>query len=613
MLDPQDRTVLLEALEPPTGYTFDEGIGTTYTLDLISLLSVPLAFTKFDWDDAQGQPTSNPTLLMEALRRHIGRLTIFCQAGRTSIPKPPNALFTYLEDSVVDVTTGRLLGIFHPKIWALRYLNETTAEVRYRLLSLSRNLTNDRCWDLSLALEGPVVERKNAYATNHPLARFFEALPGLAVRQVSDVVRQRAQRIGAELRRVDFAGNLPAPFEEIAFHPIGIEGHRRSPLPDDWNRGLIISPFIDEKQARDLSDGPEESVLVSRQEELDKLPKEALAEFKEVLIVAPNAEGELEPDQDDSSDHPRGLHAKLYVCENGWNSHLFVGSANATTAAFKENIEFLVELVGKRSKVGIDQFLQPGEGQAALRNLLVPYQPPSQPVLEDPLKCRLEKDLDLVRNVMASAGWRLSAQGPAAGPWRLSLLRAEGPPLQLPETVRIRVWPVTLPETAGARPITAETREIQFAEVSTANLTSFLACHAEAKIGDLTDDARFVLNLPLEGTPSGRREAILRLILDDPQKVLRFLQFLLDDGTSQSLELNVPSPVLAGEANRYRPQGFVLLESLLRTLANAPKRLDEVEAVLRELGSDADAHTRLPTGLLEVWPAIWAARGMIPV
>ena len=217
MLDPQDRTVLLEALAPPEGYTFDEGIGTTYTLDLISLLSVPLAFTLFEWEDDKGQPTSNPVLLMEALRRHINRLSIFCQAARTSIPKPPNALFGYLEDSVIDVTTGRPLGVFHPKLWAIRYLNEATAEVRYRLLCLSRNLTNDRCWDLSLILEGQLVNRKNAYAANHPLSRFFHALPGLAVRQPADAVLQRglAWQLAAEgpgVERGGHGGSLVTPW-----------------------------------------------------------------------------------------------------------------------------------------------------------------------------------------------------------------------------------------------------------------------------------------------------------------------------------------------------------------------------------------------------------------
>ena len=49
-----------------------------------------------------------------------------------------------------------------------------------------------------------------------------------------------------------------------------------------------------------------------------------------------------------------GLHAKTYVIERGYAAHLVLGSANATKAAFDGNIEFLVELVGKKSRLGID-------------------------------------------------------------------------------------------------------------------------------------------------------------------------------------------------------------------------------------------------------------------
>ncbi len=611
MLDPQDRTVLLEALAPPEGYIFDQGIGTTFTLDLISLLSLPLAFTQFEWDDSEGQLTSNPVLLMEALRRHVSRLTIFCQAGRIRIPKPPNALFGYLEDSVVQVTRGPI-GIFHPKLWAIRYRNESPREVLYRLLCLSRNLTNDRSWDLSLVLEGQLVDRKVAYATNHPLSQFFEALPGLALRQVSEVVRQRVERFAHELRRVDFAGNLPEPFEEIRFHPIGIDGHRASPLPKYWDRGLIVSPFIDEKQAENLAEGTKGSVLVSRAEELDKLPAKALGEYGEVFVIAPVAEGELEPEADNTGsdgDSLGGLHAKLYVLESGWDCHLLVGSANATTMAFKENVEFLIELTGKRSKVGIGQFLQQDQGQTSLRSLLVPYEPPVQPVIENPSERALEKLLDSVRGVLAAAGWRLLAQGPESGPWYLSLLRSEGPPLQLPDGVRVRVWPVTLPENSSSRPLEAGTLEISFAEVPAAYLTTFLACEAQATMDDITAEARFVLSLPLEGAPAGRREAILKLILDNPQKVLRFLQFLLDDGASEPLDSTSHDPGMEGSSNDHSVEGFVLLESLLRALANEPSRLDEVNSVLHDLGEDGDSQ-RIPAGLQELWPAIWAAREM---
>ena len=41
-----------------------------------------------------------------------------------------------------------------------------------------------------------------------------------------------------------------------------------------------------------------------------------------------------------------GLHAKIYVADAGWKSRIWVGSANATHAAFNRNVEFLAELEG---------------------------------------------------------------------------------------------------------------------------------------------------------------------------------------------------------------------------------------------------------------------------
>jgi HKD family nuclease len=78
----------------------------------------------------------------------------------------------------------------------------------------------------------------------------------------------------------------------------------------------------------------------------------------------------------------RGLHTKLYVADCGWQARLWTGSANATEAAFTHNVEFLVELRGKRADIGIDNLLQQEspKGQqdkrVRLRDLLVPYSPP---------------------------------------------------------------------------------------------------------------------------------------------------------------------------------------------------------------------------------------------
>src|ERR1043165_9260986 len=65
MLEPQSRRHLLEALRPPPGYALDCAIGTTFSLDLLTMLTAPLAFTLFDWEDEGGHPTADPLALLE--------------------------------------------------------------------------------------------------------------------------------------------------------------------------------------------------------------------------------------------------------------------------------------------------------------------------------------------------------------------------------------------------------------------------------------------------------------------------------------------------------------------------------------------------------------------
>ena len=103
MLNPGDRNLLLESLRPPAGYRFDRAIGTTFTLDLLSLLTTPLAFTFFDWEDREGLPSADPLALLEAVRRHAERIHLFCQVGEIHLPPPDKSLLTYLEDSVIQV------------------------------------------------------------------------------------------------------------------------------------------------------------------------------------------------------------------------------------------------------------------------------------------------------------------------------------------------------------------------------------------------------------------------------------------------------------------------------------------------------------------------------
>src|SRR5690606_21974945 len=131
-----------------------------------------------DWEDREGNPTADPIALLESVRRNAGRITLFCQAGNVRVPPPAQRLVAYLEQCIAEVQAPHPEGIFHPKVWLLRYLR-AGEPVRYRFVCLTRNLTFDKSWDSILVLEGELLERKVGIAKNHPLGNFMAALPSM--------------------------------------------------------------------------------------------------------------------------------------------------------------------------------------------------------------------------------------------------------------------------------------------------------------------------------------------------------------------------------------------------------------------------------------------------
>ncbi len=409
MLEPQSRQLLFEALRPPPGYTLDRAIGTTYGLDLLALMTAPLAFTFFSWETEEGRPMADPLALLEALRRNASRISIFCQAGQIKIPNAYQPLFPYIETSVFEATSPRRHGAFHPKFWVLRF-TAPDEPVAYRLLCLSRNLTFDRSWDTVLAMDGKLTQRTRAYHANHPLGDFVAALPGLAIRPLPKALARDIDRIQNEVRRVDF--EVPDGFDAYRFWPFGIDGAARWPFDKRIDRLMIVSPFLSNGCLQRLSGGRDDDILVSLAESLAEIGPARREQFGRVCVLHSGATGgdEAETELDEavdetSGDDPTlsGLHAKLYVADAGWNAQVWTGSANATNAAFESNVEFMVELEGKKSFCGIDALLAKAKGQVSLADLLEDYAPDADAPGPDKEQEHLEALLEDARRRIAGA------------------------------------------------------------------------------------------------------------------------------------------------------------------------------------------------------------------
>lgn len=608
MLEPQDRRLVFETLRPPSGYSLDAAIGTTYSLDLTALLITPLAFALFDAEDESGRVQTDPLTLVEAVRRHADRIAIFCQAGEIKVPTGDPQLLTYLEEAVVGARARDGFS-FHPKIWVLRFVpRQPTGPVTYRVVCMSRNLTFDRSWDTTVVLEGQLLDRQRAAsAANHALADFVQALPEFAAGEVPARIRTEVDRMQKDLRVVRF--EVPEPFDEVGFWPLGRPGWK-SPLSDYRpDRVLVVSPFLSDGFLRTIVESGSKHVLVSRAETLAATSRKVLAGFDRLCTLADAAEPEPEdgePNPDAIQSELTGLHAKVYVTEDGWNASLLTGSANATTAAFGGNVEFLVELRGKRSKCGIETLLAPTQGQASLGALLQDVElPPAE--AEDSSAAALDELMMRSKRLVLDSEPHLQVTEAGEGLFDIKLLLTS---LVLPEGVTAQCWPITLRD-EDARKLEKGTAPIVFPRLSMAGLSAFMAFELVARdAGGELATSRFVLKLPVEGMPAGRRERVLKSILRDGGQVLRLLLLLLEDPEEPGFGDILTGPAREGQVLGAWTGGSErqLLESLLRTLSRSPERLDDVIGLVRELKASPETAGLLPAGFDEVWQPIQQVR-----
>nr|HMS72356.1 hypothetical protein [Baekduia sp.] len=119
MLAPDSRLTLLDALRPPAGYRLGCAVGTTFSLNLDAALTAPAAFALHAVADAGDERDVEPLELLDSIRRHAGLYTVFFQAGQIPVPNQ-RRLFAYLEGALIPVTAPGG-GVFHPKVWVLRF------------------------------------------------------------------------------------------------------------------------------------------------------------------------------------------------------------------------------------------------------------------------------------------------------------------------------------------------------------------------------------------------------------------------------------------------------------------------------------------------------------
>lgn len=622
VLNPNARSLYTAALTAPPGTRFDEAIGTSFSMDPAFLLEAPvyLAFKA-----ASGQGETDPLVLMGAIRDYAKRITAYVQRGQVQVPSRRDAstLYGYLDKMAVDVTAPNG-GVFHPKLWIIRFVDVLTEAVTYRVVVLTRNMTTDASWDLALQLDGAIGPRD--LAPNEPLAHLVRSLPSLATHPLPPDRWDQAGRMATELTRIDW--ELPEGFKELRFYLPGSERFGWT-LPRS-NKLSVVSPFCSDAALEALARRSDHAhTLVSTSETLASLRLETLGLFDHCLHLDPAAETEDGEDASggegigdtsggtqgikaasaasagpQASAYSKGLHAKAYLFETKGSpelTHVVMGSANATSAALLagKNIEILVELVGRKREVGgTDKMLGPD----GLGEYLTPFGG-GELTTEEEQAQEAKKILDAARTALANAALVLDC-APTTNPdaWELTLKGNVPPILGVEATV---LGPITVAPESGAKlPVHGSAKDLPLGQFATASVTGLIAFELREEL--LGSRLRFVLNLPVDGLPPNRDDAILRTLINNKDGFIRYLLMLLSSETETALGTSS----MSGHGHWWRRlvagEDVALLEELTRAFSRHPEKLKDVAKLVETLSADGAADV-IPEDFAKLWEAFEAA------
>jgi HKD family nuclease len=582
-----------DMLIPPLGYRLTKAVAATYSLDLNTLLSIPVAL--FLSQTLEGEFETEKVQLLEAIQRCPDVLRIYHQEGKIHVPKKQNRLYGLLEECAVGVLPENAYSSFHPKVWILRYEHEDYVTI-YRILVLSRNLTYDRNWDVAAMLEGQVTERTQRKSDS--LVSFVKHLTTYrdfheSKKFVRDLAKARLQ--------------APEGFaSDFQFHPIGIDGYPNPILEKTARKAICISPFVHAEAITTIRGNvTKEFMLFSCREELDKLAPETFDGVQAYSLSNMIVVGESKEQAEDGlGDHAeQNLHAKLYAYQDaGTEVTWFLGSANATKAAFERNIEFLIELHGDSPQVQLSKLKEQLLGNESKVRVFEPFDPRDD-FQEDSKEKKLEKQLrelefTLLRDMdIRRAEVTISENG---SNYDLHLILG----LEKVSWVNLEVK-VSPFNTDGVtpQPLSAnQESSITFANINESNLSQFL--RFDIWMG--TERQRsFLKKVPVEGMPATRVGKILRSIINNTERFFDYLRFMLtSESDKEIVGAEDGNDKKSSEAASVWELSSPIYEQLLLTASRFPKRLEAIDQViehLRDFTNDNQEPSVIPKEFLDFW------------
>ena len=575
----EDRLNYGQLLVPPVGYSLVRAVGTTYSLDLETLMSVCIALGIQESTDSS--LTKNPFAILKSLQGLSEKLLVFCEAGQiAAMPPERSPLMLLLDKMIVPVKLREIKGkgypSFHPKTWTLQYENEVGNQY-FRFIVLSRNLTFDRSWDVAVSLEGKLTGGR--HKSSYPIVDFLEFLKYNCLEGVSMKTEKRRILNGLmqDLPFVQFSLE-DKRFLDFEILPLGIG---KTDIDEDplfkntFHDLLILSPFASSGvlrsfDQRDMLKNTRRH-LITRTTELHKIAGK-LDTFKVFAMKDAVVEGEeLISDEETAKVQQQDIHAKMYLMTKDSRSSLYLGSMNASENGLHRNVEMLLKLSAYRYYLNLDLVEADLFGPDDKGN---PFEEVDLTTVDTKAPEKEEKDA-LERVIKGIC--RLKAKAvvePVAGAYDV--------------TVTFSCPREGFPDAEIAPARTARTQrlaeEVVFEGLNALELTELY----RIKVKGETDSITRMILIPTE-MPSDRDVMVVRSILKDKRAFVDYLAFILgDDYVLSALEMEAAAGSDKDTDRRSADEALpAIYEKMLKTAYTEPERLKEIRIIMDRI-SDSE-------------------------
>lgn len=550
-----------ESLLTP-GYQVEAAIGTTYSLDLETLLEVPLALGELTGNAEQY--IQRPYYLLDVINKVSGKFCVYCNAGSIYNPLQKdqsgdmknNALLgerimTLMEDCICQVQPEghkNSFASFHPKVWMILERRKESEERQLKLMVMSKNLTYATDIDIACVLTGKVMRRHATTAAqekHQPLLDLLIWLERFSKSKQQKQLLHTLQEVIPCVEHFDIDDNL---FEDYDFHLMGVPDHDGKECLEDMvskaGDTIVISPFIDLSIIGEFAKRKGRKLLITQPNSctpdiLSLLPNQVYA--TKLSLISPDEEGAYV-----------NMHEKIYFINDSRGNRLYLGSTNATENGFNRNVELLLSLQFRSYIASFDKIKEQfvNDDKDCAFEKAIPY-------TIDTASQDEQRALQLCIRRAIAALQNAEVEPDTEGTYRITVKCKD---FQTQE--QISLCPIYSPSKKQTL-----SRQMVFTGLPLTDLTELyiLECH----------DVHVVIKINTRNMPSDRWQKIYDRLLNTPNKVMDYLAYMLSvdpDGYMQEMVTTERREHQSEHRDLFK--GLSLYEDLLKTAYIDPDRIN---------------------------------------